>query len=429
MISTAGRAAEDERDALRAPVAEEGPWNDEHLGWPADRAPVRILLVEDSPSDASLLEASLTQSNLGRFEFTHVECWAAALEQLQRRRFDVLLLDLFLPDSSGRETLLRAQEAAARLPIVVLTGVADEAIGLEAVRLGVQDYLTKSQANARQTARAIRYAIERKQAEETLRQTEAALRQSERELRELNLELEHRVALRTADLIAANTKLQAALSERRRLEQELLEITDKERRRIGLDLHDDLGQKLSGLALMTKGLELKLARRRSSEAREAARIHALAQETMSYARDLAKDLAALDSNKTGLAAVLNDLAAHVRDLFKISCRVTADDNLPALEPTVINQLYKIAQEAVTNAIKHGKAKRVNIHLANGAGNLVLTVHNTGLPLPDLKGHSKGMGMRIMKHRASLIGASLDISGAGQRGGTRVTCALPLETKK
>ena len=162
--------------------------------------PVKVLLVEDSASDALLLQESVAQARPGEFSFIHVESWAEAAERLHQKPFDVLLLDLSLPDITGRETFLHARAEAPHLPIVVLTGQADEATGLEAVRQGIQDYLVKGQADARQTVRAIRYAIERKQFEEALQRTEAALRESERQLRQSNLELERRVAERTASL-------------------------------------------------------------------------------------------------------------------------------------------------------------------------------------------------------------------------------------
>ena len=250
-------------------------------------------------------------------------------------------------------------------------------------------------------------------------------RTAEEALRKAHDDLELRVQQRTAELKTANAKLQAAITERQRLEQELLDLTEKERRRIGLDLHDDLGQKLSGIALMTKGLELKLAKLRAGEAQDAARIHALVQQTMNHARDLAHDLATLDLKENNLPAALHNLAAYTRDFFEISCRFKAQGPIPPLDPNIVSQLYKIAQEAVTNAIRHGKTKRVALILAGLPGQLRLSIQNNGLPFPDLQTHSTtGMGLRIMNYRASLIGASLEIKGAGPHS-TRVTCSVPL----
>lgn len=131
-------------------------------------APISVLLVEDSPSDAALLQESLNGCEPGQFQFTHVETLTEGVAQLLDRRFDVLLLDLSLPDVAGRETFLRARAEAPHLPIVVLTGGGNEALGLEAVRHGIQDFLIKGQTHGRQTARAIRYAMEHKRVEEAL---------------------------------------------------------------------------------------------------------------------------------------------------------------------------------------------------------------------------------------------------------------------
>ena len=250
-------------------------------------------------------------------------------------------------------------------------------------------------------------------------------RNAEEALRKAHDELELRVQQRTADLEAANVKLQAAIMERERLEHELLEITEKERRRIGLDLHDDLGQKLSGIALMTKGLELKLAKSGAQEAQDAARIHALVRQTMNHASDLAHDLATLDLKENDLSAALDGLAAHARELFEISCRFKTQGSMPPLHLDIVTQLYKIAQEAVTNAIKHGRTKRVTLSLAGQPDQVVLSVQNNGVPFPDLRSHSNtGMGLRIMRYRANLIGASLNIKGTGNHG-TLLTCSVPL----
>jgi PAS domain S-box-containing protein len=253
-------------------------------------------------------------------------------------------------------------------------------------------------------------------------------RRAEDALRRAHDELEIRVRQRTAELETANTKLQSSMAERKRLETELLEITEKERRRIGLDLHDDLGQKLSGIALMTKGLELKLGKNHADGAQEAARIHSLVQEAMSHASDLAHDLAKLEHGAKDLPAALEGLATRARELFRVSCRFMPPGPLPPLDPGVVMQLYKIAQEAVTNAIKHGKARRVGISLATGRDKLLLSIQNNGVPFPDLRSESTGMGLRIMNYRASLIGAVLEIKAMGSRG-TSVTCSVPLDARR
>lgn len=250
-------------------------------------------------------------------------------------------------------------------------------------------------------------------------------RSAEDALRRAHDELEVRVQQRTADLRLANSKLEAAIGERRKLEHELLEITEKERRRIGLDLHDDLGQKLSGVALMTKGLELRLAREHSEAADDAARIHMLVQQAMSHTSDLAHDLATIDFKQGDLPAALESLAARARQLFEITCRCKLEGTIPPLDPATIGQLYKIAQEAVTNAIKHGKAKRVTIQVAGKRNALTLSIQNAGLPFPDLKSHSTGMGLRIMNYRANLVGATLEVKGLGDKG-TLVTCTMPIK---
>jgi signal transduction histidine kinase len=171
-------------------------------------AGVKILLVEDSPSDAALLQESLAQNRPGAFEFTIAESWAQAADQLRRGKFDVVLLDLTLPDSTSRDTFLRARHLAPLLPIIVLSGITDEALAVDALRHGIQDYLIKGQHDGLQTARAIRYAIERNRIEIALKETEAALRESDCQLRALNQDLERRVALRTAELEEVITDLE-----------------------------------------------------------------------------------------------------------------------------------------------------------------------------------------------------------------------------
>jgi two-component system cell cycle sensor histidine kinase/response regulator CckA len=138
---------------------------------------LNVLLVEDSASDAELLLETLREAAGDLFRITVLERLHEALRRLKTQPFDVLLLDLSLPDSSGVETFRTASASAPHLPIIVLTGVDDEAVGIEAMRQGIQDYLVKGRADGHQISRAIRYAIERKRSEEALRRMEERLRQ------------------------------------------------------------------------------------------------------------------------------------------------------------------------------------------------------------------------------------------------------------
>ena len=376
--------------------------------------PLQVLLIEDSPEDAALLEIELKRAGYAPV-CQRVQTPESLSSALARQEWDLIISDYRLPSFDGLAALAQVKAEGLDLPFIIVSGFITEETAVTAMKAGAHDYVMKDKL-----AR-LGPAVERELREAVIRREH---RRAEDTLRRIYEELEVRVDERTTELKTANARLHAAIAERRRLEYELLDIAEKERRRIGLDLHDDLGQQLSALALMTKGLELKLAKRRARETSDAARIHNLVQQTMTHARDLAHDLATLDLKGDDLSTSLGNLAAHAENLFKISCRFSVAASIPPLEPTVATQLYKITQEAITNAIKHAKAKVVTISLGNGTGKLILTVENDGLPFPDLKGNPTGIGLRIMNYRASLIGASLDIAGGGPHN-TRVTCSVPV----
>ncbi len=187
-----------------------------------DNAPLKILLVEDNPADADLIGEILDEADDIQWSLVHVEKLKEALTCLRENHFDVVLLDLSLPDKQGLGTVAQTYQAAPDLPIVVLTGLNDKVIALEALREGAQDYLVKGKIDSNLLVRAIRHAIERAQ---TLKR----LRHSEEQLQRLNEELERRVEEQTNELRQKNQYLQGEIAERQRLEEELRNALAKEK--------------------------------------------------------------------------------------------------------------------------------------------------------------------------------------------------------
>jgi PAS domain S-box-containing protein len=154
-------------------------------------ATLKVLLLEDNPADADLLQEMLNETGSITWELTHVEKLKVAVQCLQQSKFDVVLSDLSLPDAQGLDTVIQIQAIAPDLPIVVLTGLNDEEIGLAALRRGAQDYLNKGQLQSEVLVRTVSYAIERSQTQRVLRQQAAAMAASMEGIAILNYKQEH----------------------------------------------------------------------------------------------------------------------------------------------------------------------------------------------------------------------------------------------
>lgn len=214
------------------------------------------------------------------------------------------------------------------------------------------------------------------------------------------------------------------MTERKRLEKAILEISAEEQRRIGQDLHDGLGQHLTGIAFMSKVQEQKLAEKGLAEAADAARIVTLVNEAITKTRELAHGLLPVISDARGLISALRRWASEVEDLFDISCSFWIDEPVLIHDASVSTHLYRIAQEAVNNAIRHGQAKNILISLIPGNGYGTLRIENDGTKLPEQPTGDSGLGMQIMKYRAGIIGGSLKVESGVSRGVT-ITCQFPL----
>ena len=231
---------------------------------------------------------------------------------------------------------------------------------------------------------------------------------AEQTIRTLNAELEQRVEQRTAELMEQ-------IVARRQLEEEILHISEREQRRIGQDLHDDLGQQLAGAWMMADVLQRSLEAERSPQSAAAQKIGKLLQKALAHTRGLARGLHPVGPEQGGFSRALQNLAAQSSELFGVKCRFQSHEIAPINDESMMMHLYRIAQEAVSNAVKHGRAKNIRIRVAKTA--LTITDDGSGL-LASARG--EGMGLRIMRYRAEMIGGTLNLKN-GRTKGVVVTC--------
>jgi PAS domain S-box-containing protein len=214
------------------------------------------------------------------------------------------------------------------------------------------------------------------------------------------------------------------ITERKRMEEAILDISAREQRQIGQDLHDGLGQHLTGIAFLSKVLEQKLAGDRAEEAADARKIVGLVNEAINKTRELSRGLLPVVSTADGLMAALKHWANEVEDLFHISCHFDCPEPVLITDVAQATHLYHIAQEAVNNAIRHAHATHLVMSLGRQDGVGTLSIEDDGIGLPKSATDQIGLGLRIMNYRASMVGGSLELR-RGASGGTLVSCRFPL----
>jgi len=237
-------------------------------------------------------------------------------------------------------------------------------------------------------------------------------------LRTLVGELDRRVQERTA-------ALQREVAERQRLDREIAQVADRERHRLGQELHDSLGQHLTGTALAAQVLKEKLALNSASETADAEKLVRYVEQGIDLTRNLARGFFSPELDADGLTVALHGLAENTTERFGIDCVFEGEESLRIHDPAIATQLYRIAQEAVANSVKHAAARRITIRLIMNSSELSLGISDDGIGFPDRLPRSEGLGLRLMRHGASLAGASFDVRRNGQSG-TIVTCKLNLQ---
>ncbi len=365
----------------------------------------RVLLVEDSPSDARLIRHGLSHAQGVAFELVVAERLDVALAKLRLERFDVVLLDLGLPDTTGIETFTRVQMEFPQLPIVVMTGADDDADGVEAIRLGVQDYLVKGKADSRTVTRAIRYSIERKR--------------GERALRELNETLEQRVAERTSEIHRQAAQLRA-------LAVDLTQAEQIERQRLAQVLHDHIQQLLVASKIQL-GITAKL-RDEATRDQSIERVSALVQESIEACRSLTVELSPPVLQQAGLGAGLAWLATRMGRQSQLEVQVEADPEAEPQNEIVALHLFDCARELLLNVLKHSGVRRAKVLLTRAAGGwtqLVVEDEGSGFDpgMVSASAEHGGFGLFSIQQRLRHMGGRVDVDTAAGRG-TRIAILMP-----
>jgi PAS domain S-box-containing protein len=213
------------------------------------------------------------------------------------------------------------------------------------------------------------------------------------------------------------------VTERRRLEAEVLRASEREQLRIAQDLHDGVGQQLAGIWCLSEALRKLLETQGLPEATQANKMSKLLNSALSQTRSLARGLYPVPLDPNGLMSALRELVSQVSEMFKVTCLFECPEPVLIQNGALATHLYRIAQEAITNAIKHGEAQRVEVSLSSSSEKIILAVRDDGVGIRKSTGHRKGLGLRIMNYRASMIAATLRIQKR-TTGGTDVICDVP-----
>lgn len=426
---------------------------------------VRVLVLDDNEDDFAFVKILLGKSLTCTYQLEWAPTEAAALAAVQRGGFDVGLFDYKLGGTTGLEILRTLQTQQCEIPIILLTGSENPEIDQAALDAGAADYLCKSALDTTRLERAIRYSISHAQMLSALRESQAQLQlfmrsvpcavciydengtilfQNDTFKKHFTVKAvmaARRVAssakgptqyshgdrhwlITTFPMIErSGRKIQGLagidITQRRLVERELLRVSDAEKNRIGSDLHDGLGQYLTGISCLSAALRDKLQTQGRKEADEAATISSLVQEAISQTRALARGLCPVQLETSGLETALEDLTFQVQRLHGLECQFVPDGKVD-VETNVALHLYRIAQEAINNAVKHAAAKRIVVTADFSKDSKILIIEDDGCGFdPDVE-HGPSSGMSLMPYRAAMIGGTLTITSQPNCG-TKVEC--------
>jgi len=327
---------------------------------------IDILLVEDNPADVFLLKKMLQASSLHVNTLFTTDRVREAQKALKTQHFHVALLDLSLPDSFGIDTYLGIKPEINKIPVIILTGLNDAGIALEALKLGAQDYLVKGEFNSDLLRRAIQYSLERKKVEEELQK----------------------------NITAAVLKAQ-----------------ERERAHLGAELHDNINQILATSMLFLEHAKSNIDAR-DELISKSLNVISLAIEEI---RKLSRTLIVRDVNVIGLKKAIRELIAGIIAVKKMQISL----NMDGFPEKKINEevkiaIYRIIQEQLTNILKHADASSVIIELKKEGKQIILQIQDNGKGF-DITLHRKGVGLTNINSRVSIYDGEVKIDSAPGKG--------------
>ena len=356
------------------------------------REHLSLLLVEDSDEDAQLVQRELARGRLNA-ALTRV-CDAESMRTaLDHTRFDIVLSDYSIPGFSGLAALKIAQEFDRELPFIIISGTIGEETAVEAMRAGANDYLIKG--NLGRLAPAVM-----------------------REMRDAG----HRRARHRAsvELSHAKTRLQA-------LSNRMLEIQEEERRRIARELHDEIGQALTAVKIHLNTAKRRVPEEAAFHLEESIRVTEMA---LARVRELSLDLRPPQLDDLGLVSALRWQVDRQLCKLGIAVNFKAQPDLPRLSPDLETTCFRVAQEAITNILRHASATEVEMGLASENDTLILTIVDDGQGFDPAAArqralHGGSVGILGMEERVTQAGGTLTMESAPGQG-ARLSARFPLK---
>ena len=349
----------------------------------AEIAQARPILVVDDDEGLLILMAEALRAE--GHEVATAVSGRAALKWLEAHRPVLMLLDLKLRDLDAPALLEILRRDDASVPFVVVTGQGDEKVAVEMMQHGALNYVLKSTGL---------------------------------------LDLLPGVVRRALATLAQDVALSAGHQERLRLEHEIVTISERERHNIGADLHDNLGQQLTAIQMMCTALKLESAAD-PPLADRLSQVCLWLNEAVKQTRLLAHGLVPVGQGPDALQTGLAELAARTAAPDLVRCQFECPEPVALAEAQTSTHLYRIAQEAVNNALKHAHARQILIRLERKKSALLLEISDDGKGLPPLSSDAPdGVGLGVMRHRAAVMGAELNVVSKPGKGVT-IRCRLPL----